>query len=207
MIRPWLGRMFNTDASRAHRSSFARCLVAFIALFAVLLSGAPVQAQLFGSGGSIPQAIKDDDPAAVQQQLLDGKSATAKDAEGTPLLVLAASLDRVLIGRLLLQKGARMNDKDPTGETALTMAIRKGAHDFAKMLLDYGADPNVPGPNGETPLMVAIVTGSSDVVQALVNAKADVDTGDYTGHTPLAEAERRGNRRIAEILRKAGATD
>ena len=187
------------------REATARGLLLITLFMVALLAAFPAHAQLFGGG--MKDAIKNDDAADVRNQLVSGKSATAKDAEGTPMLVYAASLDRVLIGRLLLQSGARMNDKDATGETALTMAIRKGNRDFAKMLLDQEADPNVAGPNGETPLMVAIVTGSSDLVQALVNAKADVDAGDYTGRTPLAEAERRGLRRIVDILRKAGAAE
>lgn len=174
-----------------------------LAFFLVLFAAWPAQAQF---GGGITDAIESDDAAAVRQELISGKNANAKDAEGTPLLVIAATHNRVLIGRLLLQSGARISGKDAKGDTALTMAIRKGNREFAKMLLDQEADPNMAGSNGETPLMVAVVTGSADMVQALVNAKADVEAADYTGHTPLDEAERRGMRRIADILRKAGAT-
>jgi uncharacterized protein len=206
MILPSPVPLCNTpDALSQQGVPTARRMLLKGLFLAVLLAPLPAHAQL--AGGGLPDAIKNDDEAEVYTQLVAGKNANGRDANDTPMLVLAASLDRVRIGQLLLQRGARTTEKDAKGETALTMAIRKGNRDFARMLLDRGADPNLAGPNGESPLMTAIVSGDAAIVEALVNAKADVDAGDYTGHTPLGEAQRRGERHIVEILRKAGASE
>jgi ankyrin repeat protein len=63
---------------------------------------------------------------------------------------------------------------------------------------------------GWTALLEAIILGDggaahTEIVRLLVAHGANLQRADAQGVTPLAHAERRGQRAIAEILRRAGA--
>jgi uncharacterized protein len=63
---------------------------------------------------------------------------------------------------------------------------------------------------GWTALLEAVILGDggaahAEIVRLLVVRGADVNLPDAQGVTPLAHADRRGQRAIADILRRAGA--
>ena len=49
--------------------------------------------------------------------------------------------------------------------------------------------------------------GRAEVVEVLIKAKADVNATDYTGLSVLGYAEHARQKRVADILRGAGAHD
>lgn len=78
--------------------------------------------------------------AAIDKALADGADPRARDREGrTPLLVAIAG-GRLEQARLLLQKGAPIDDADPYGQSALWMAADRGDAELVRLLLDRGAD-------------------------------------------------------------------
>lgn len=184
------------------RTGAAAC---WLALAALLAAPAMAYAQ-FGPSG-IVDAVQKDYVAELRQMIIGGASPNTRTADGKPVLVVAAELNRENCVLILLYSGARPNDRDrSTGESALTAAARKGYMGIVSALLQAGADPDQSGPDGETPLILATINNHADVVEALIKGKADVNLTGYTGRTPLAEAEERNARKIADLLRAAGGT-
>lgn len=90
---------------------------------------------------------------------------------------LAGSVDVV---RLLLENGARVNDRDMNGRTALHYAVeRPEASVVIPLLLAAGAEidgkmsPTAPRLPGATPLIVSASVGNSAAVRILLNGGAD----------------------------------
>jgi ankyrin repeat protein len=77
---------------------------------------------------------------------------------------------------------------------------------LAAELLFHGADPNVPTESG-TVLTEAVVQGNAPLVEVLLSRGADFTATDKEGRTPLALAIGKGDRRLEEILRRAGAKE
>jgi ankyrin repeat protein len=120
----------------------------------------------------------------------------------TPLM-RAADGARVDVMRLLLDKGARVNESDLWGHTALTYALGRGeAHEGAvRLLLAAGADPNpVNTSTGQTPLHLVARTGNSEVARLLVAAGADPRLRDGADRTPLEVARVHKRWRLVPVL-------
>ncbi|KAA0156177.1 hypothetical protein FNF31_05947 [Cafeteria roenbergensis] len=85
------------------------------------------------------------------------------------------------IGRLLLNRGARLDAKDHDGNSALVWAIWNGKIEMARMLLDFGAELEAKRHDGCTPVMVAASCGMADAVSMLVVRGADLDATAFDG--------------------------
>jgi uncharacterized protein len=74
-------------------------------------------------------------------------------------------------------------------------------------LLADGAQADARDDDGWTPLHAAAQSNHVEVAKALLNAGATVDLQDSHGNTPLSRAvfESRGDGRLIEVLRQAGA--
>ena len=86
---------------------------------------------------------------------------------GSTALLFAAREGDVESAQLLLEAGAKINDKLPDGTTALIEAAHSGQGAVARMLLDKGADPN-DSEIGYTALHAAVLRGDLDLVKALL---------------------------------------
>jgi uncharacterized protein len=75
--------------------------------------------------------------------------------EWTPVMY-AARDGAMNAGRVLIDRGAKLNLADPDGATALVIAIINYHFDFAAMLLDHGADPNLADFTGMAALYAAV---------------------------------------------------
>jgi len=65
------------------------------------------------------------------------------ESDDVTALILAAVYGRTEMVKLLLEKGALVNEEDCDGDTALICAIREGNGQIVDLLLDAGAYPNV----------------------------------------------------------------
>ncbi|XP_067687281.1 ankyrin repeat and SOCS box protein 8-like [Haliotis asinina] len=101
--------------------------------------------------------------------------------------------------RLLLQKGARVNEVDGYGRTALHYAAERDIF-CVEVLMQYGADLNAGDGNQDTPLHWAAYKNNVACVKLLLQNGADVDGRDYNEDTPLAWAARKGHLEIIKIL-------
>ena len=134
---------------------------------------------LFGTVGDLRAALD------------GGLSPNAATAEGTSVLMMASpDIEKV---RLLLDRGADVNQAAKTGFTPLMVALnRRGASPVAQLLLDRGArvQPSDPKPvHDASPLFYAIWAGNLEATRALLargaNAKLAMKLGGQGAVTPF----------------------
>ena len=126
--------------------------------------------------------------------LLDaGGAPAARTHRGrTPLHALAAAhptnggasegAERCRFARLLLRRGAEVDDADEEGRTALHLAARSGQHIVAHALLEAGASPLLRSAAGDIPLHLAAAGltktyGCAAAVRLLLRVDADTISG------------------------------
>ena len=135
--------------------------------------------------------------------------------DGTPLILSARSGDTGLVN-MLLEAGADPNKLARGDGSPLIAASRRGQQAIVKLLLEAGADANGFVRGDETPLIGAAVNGNLDITRVLIEAGADVNLKVETGNhgigrskyrSPLGQAILYGNDRIADLLRRRGATE
>eukprot|EP00756_Hemistasia_phaeocysticola_P016155 Hpha_TRINITY_DN15460_c2_g2::TRINITY_DN15460_c2_g2_i1::g.176456::m.176456 len=126
----------------------------------------------------------------------------------TPLLA-AVKGDQLDVVRLLLDRGARVNERISSYGSdryeALGTACWYGHIDIACALLEYGADVNVVAcSDGSTPLHLAVDRGLPKMVMLLIEKGARLDAKSGEGEsTPLDIAKREGDATIIGILVRA----
>ena len=115
----------------------------------------------FNLGGKLNEDAKDQDSALLQavrnrnfkqveQLLADGVSPNVNSGR-TPLHY-AAYLDDVKIMKLLLDRGAKVNEVDNYGNTALHIAVQEKSKEVIPLLLQHDADVDIQNTFGRTPL-------------------------------------------------------
>jgi ankyrin repeat protein len=67
----------------------------------------------------------------------------SKNSRGETALILAAMFNKIEEAKLLLSKGADINQSDDYGDTPLKIAVQRGHGRFVSMLLRAGADVNL----------------------------------------------------------------
>eukprot|EP00457_Paulinella_chromatophora_P008224 gb/GEZN01008254.1/.p1 GENE.gb/GEZN01008254.1/~~gb/GEZN01008254.1/.p1 ORF type:complete len:387 (-),score=74.47 gb/GEZN01008254.1/:11-1171(-) len=102
--------------------------------------------------------------------------------------------------RLLLRRGARVNEQDYDGITALHYAAVKGSLLMVELLLESSADPNLPDADGETALLLAARHDYLHVATKLLQHNADPDSRARDGETPLYWAGQHRNRQLLTLM-------
>lgn len=96
-----------------------------------------------------------------------GDCTESSDKFGRTSLHLASSRGDTEIVELLLEAGAKVNDKNKFGWTPLHLASRQGHIEIVQMLLKAGADPGAKNKFGRTPLDYAVKYQHTDIVRML----------------------------------------
>jgi ankyrin repeat protein len=126
---------------------------------------------------------------------------------GTPLML--ASMERHLgVVRVLVDKGASINERGPKGWTALWLACTDGHAPVVRLLLEKGADPTIAAEGGATPLMVASDKGHPEIVRMLLDhpsGDAILNLRDARGGTALWVACFYGRAGVARTQLERGA--
>jgi cytochrome c len=170
-----------------------------------LLLASPV-----AQAGALHDAARKGDVAAIGAALDAGADVNEYDGLATPLNH-AVRLGHLDAARLLIERGAGVNDATNSWGDSLMMATQKSRIDLIKLLLANGAIANSTH-NGEAVLHVAAKFGCIDCVKALVEAGADVNAETYaimdciSHRTPLHLATLFGYTAIAAYLQAHGAT-
>ncbi len=139
-----------------------------------------------------------------------GADVNAKDEMQDSPFLFAGAEGRLEILRLTLGAGADLKSTNRYGGTALIPAAHHGHVETVRELLKTGVDIDHVNRLGWTALLEAIILGDggaahTEIVRLLVAQGAKLQLADANGVTPLAHAEQRGQRAIADILRRAGA--
>jgi len=90
----------------------------------------------------------------------------------TPLMT-AANSGHLEIMKLLITRGARLEETNNHGDTALLEAAKREVPDSIKLLLEKGANVNARGPFGHTALIYAGYNGQVENIRLLLAAGAD----------------------------------
>jgi cytohesin len=156
-----------------------------------------------------PTTVKTPDISIHEADLAAGADVNTKIGEETPLH-LAAYYGDDKTAALLIAKGADVNAKGETEETplhsaALSHAATFGQKEVAELLIAKGADVNAKEVEGATPLhLVPYGKGLKAIAEILIANGADVNIKDDLGDTPLDAAVSKGEKEIADLLRKHG---
>lgn len=183
------------------------------------------------------KAVERGDAKVVAELLDKGLDPNTADPKGNTALMMAARLGHENLVALLLERKANVRARTPHGDTALMMASLGGHLGIAKMLIERGAEVRQPGwapvhyaafmghaemirflldlgadkdavaPNGYTALMLAARGGHWEAARVLLQEDADLRHKGPNGETALAIARLRGDRRLEELLRRAGAVE
>ena len=125
-----------------------------------------------------------------------------------------AAEDTVGAVRLVLERGARANQRYERGTTPLHLAVTSGVVGAVETVLEFGGRVDARDDDGKTPLMTACgraetsssdTTRSSRVVDALLAAGANAEARDANGMTALHSACKFGNCAAVESLLRGGA--
>ncbi len=145
-------------------------------------------------------------------QLLIGRGAdvNAQDDQQDSPFLYAGARGRLEILRLTLAAGANLKSTNRYGGTALIPAAHYGHVETVRELLKTSIDVDHVNRLGWTALLEAIILGDggaahTQIVRLLIAHGAELQLADAQGVTPLAHAEQRGQRAIADMLRRAGA--
>nr|XP_040038828.1 LOW QUALITY PROTEIN: receptor-interacting serine/threonine-protein kinase 4 [Gasterosteus aculeatus aculeatus] len=164
---------------------------------------------LANARGSTPLHLATERHLKSMAELLLGRRCTnvnAKDEDQYTALHWAAQNGDEAITRLLLDRGAAINETDGQGRTPAHVACQHGQENVIRVLLSRGADVHIRGKDDWTALHLASWQGHLGIVKLLVKqAGADVDGQTTEGRTPLHLASQRGQYRVARILIELGA--
>lgn len=153
------------------------------------------------------ESIQSGQVEAVSKYVKEGNMDPNQVFEGgvTPLHVAVMKNQEPVVA-VLLQGGARINEKDTTTmSTPLHMAALYGRTSVAKLLIQKGADVNARMKFGITPLMVAAQFNHPEIAEVLLNARANTQLPDEEGFTALHCAAQTGDEITAKLLIKHGA--
>uniref|UniRef100_A0A3Q3ABF0 non-specific serine/threonine protein kinase n=1 Tax=Kryptolebias marmoratus TaxID=37003 RepID=A0A3Q3ABF0_KRYMA len=166
-------------------------------------------ANLANAHGSTPLHLATEKHQKSLAELLLNRRSTnvnARDEDQYTALHWAAQNGDEAMTRLLLDRGAAMNETDGQGRTPAHVACQHGQENVIRVLLSRSADVQIKGKNNWTPLHFAAWQGHLGIVKLLVKqAGADVDGQTTDGRTPLHLASQRGQYRVARILIELGA--
>jgi len=119
-------------------------------------------------------------------------------------LIVAADLGFDDIVKLLIVKGAPLEQVDENGYTALAKCARNGHLTTLKIMINAGANVNVQ-PEGRSVLMHVVEKNNMLLSQLLIAAGADLNFSDDEGDTALKIARRNGFFDLDLMLVQAGA--
>lgn len=170
-------------------------------IYLIVLIG--FNASYAGSYEDFFTAIKNDDPATIQQLLARGFDANTPDPQGQHGLILAIREPSLKAASLLVDAPkVNLNIFNALGESPLMLAALKGHLALTDKLVKKGADVNK---TGWTPLHYAASNGHVEVIKLLLENHAYIDAESPNGSTPLMMASMYGNPQSVKLLLDEGA--
>jgi ankyrin repeat protein len=180
------------------------------ALRRLLDAGTPVDARDARRRTALLAATHADQPAAARLLIERGADVNAKDELQDSPFLYAGAAGRLQILRLTLAAGADLKSTNRYGGTALIPAAHHGHVETVRELLKTRIDVDHVNRLGWTALLEAVILGDggpahTEIVGLLLAHGASPDLPDAQGVTALRHAEQRGQKKVAALLRRAGA--
>ncbi|MEI6385066.1 MAG: ankyrin repeat domain-containing protein [Spirochaetota bacterium] len=131
---------------------------------------------------SLSSSVADGDIHAVELFLESGFNSSARDRHGVPLICLATRHRHLGVVKLLLERGAAINERsEDRGYTALMEAAKSGPAEQVAYFLDQGSDPEIESKDGQTALVIAVGRQDLESCRLLLEHGADPDRADKLG--------------------------
>jgi ankyrin repeat protein len=138
---------------------------------------------------ALQMAIAGDHADAARLLLASGADwGPGQKYKSLPPLFYAASLGSVATGKLLLDRGAKVDEKSISGQPYFYNVVKEGNMEGVMLLLAHGADANVQSISGEPCLIKALKSGRPQLVDVLLENGADADATDISGNSALSVA-------------------
>ena len=135
------------------------------------------------------EAVRTGDLDALRRALAEGADPDARDAAGTPAVMVATIARRPDLLRALLEAGADVDAQDATLDNPFLYAGREGLLDILRLANEAEADPTITNRYGGVALIPASERGHVEVVRYLLDeTDIDVDHVNKLGWTALLEA-------------------
>ena len=150
-------------------------------------------------------ALRKNDATAVTDLIEKGADPYAATNDES-VLMWSVENGHADLARLLLERGANVNDENRAGRTVLIAATDKGQTDIAQYLINKGAKVNHLV-DGKTALITAAQKGHKEIALSLLDGSADTDVKDGGGWTALHWATSKQHTEIAQCLRERGALE
>ncbi len=152
--------------------------------------------------------------AVAQTGSVEPEAAADHQDRPTESLHRAAADGDIEQVKLLISKGADVNEKDSGGKTPLHYASEKGHTEVARLLISRGAYVNAVSSDRRMssdwrkPLHYAAMGGHTQTVELLISNGADINAPRQGGRQPWFEAMRSsaaGSKEVVELLVARGA--
>eukprot|EP01113_Clastostelium_recurvatum_P004816 TRINITY_DN1212_c0_g1_i5.p1 TRINITY_DN1212_c0_g1~~TRINITY_DN1212_c0_g1_i5.p1 ORF type:complete len:376 (+),score=97.77 TRINITY_DN1212_c0_g1_i5:172-1299(+) len=140
-------------------------------------------------------------PSRAMSGLAAGANPNVKTCGWTPLLY-ATFYGHVEVMRILIQRGANVNETNLSGVSCLSKAVERQDMGMIALLLASGAKTDViEASTGDSLLTKAARMGSLEMVRALIQeGHASPGHKNKDGSTPLHEAAFKGHAAVVELL-------
>jgi ankyrin repeat protein len=170
-------------------------------IFLIVITGfSAVQA---GSYEDFFKAIRQDQPAVIQNLLRRGFDPDTRDPNGQTGLFIALREPSLKAAEVLVDwPKTNVNILNAKDESALMLAALKGHQALAEKLVKKGADVNK---TGWTPLHYAASNGDVGIISLLLENSAYIDAESPNGTTPLMMAAMYGTPAAVKLLLDEGA--
>jgi ankyrin repeat protein len=152
------------------------------------------------------KAAQNGDVEAIQNILNEKEmDVDVADENGLTALHLASSRGHLQVAKLLLENGAKINQKGMFDKTALHLAATNGHFAVAELLLENGAVIDLKHSRGFTALHLAVENSKLELAELLLENGADINPQDSFCRTPLHLAAENGKLEAVELLLENGA--
>ncbi len=143
---------------------------------ALLEQGLPLSVE------SLAHCVSEGRSVPVGLYLDSGFSADSRDANGVPLLCLAARGKQSQVARMLLERGADINlQSEDRGYSALMDAVFEGSADLVSLFVAEKSKLDLVSKDGQTALIIAVGRNDLECTRLLVQAGADPEIKDKLG--------------------------
>lgn len=152
----------------------------------------------------LQEAIDKKDTRAVEEILQKDFDVDFR-YRGQTALQLAVNLGALDICKLLIDRGANVDEADGELNSLLNSACWNGHGDVAKLLIQRGANLDFENEACSTPLHACAKKGRTEILRLLVAGNCSLNNPDRQGCTALFVATQSANYEVVAELIKAGA--
>jgi ankyrin repeat protein len=132
--------------------------------------------------------------------LLEIEDIKLSDGETHTALGVAAKIGNIEVMRLLIDRGAEVNERVAGDMTPLKMASIFGKTEAVRFLLEKGAVVDGVNSFHQTPLMLAASQGRTEIVKCLIENGAKINCRDKDRMTALMSAAQYGRTEVVKYL-------